>query len=519
MKQMGALKRGIARAVLLTLIAAGIIFRVVGLEWGIPLGLPPEATLYRNSFHFDEDNYLWGLTRIDPKRWNFDVQDLNWGTLQFYLIGGALQAAESSGYLTRPWKEAFLEWDPLNFPRVYRAGRLVSALSGILTLLVIFLVGKKLRDTETGLLACAFLAVTPVHVVNSHYLTSDITMVFLSLTAFYFFLASLDGNDFKAHLFSCLFLGLAIAAKYNAACLLPLWLGRDLVQRTFSWKQKMWGYGAMAAGFALGEPYAFLHPREFGRVIYHAYLLDAPEERRFLVMWTQLLVAQGKALLNYGVQWPPACLAAIGLLVSVARPTRKTLWFAAAVLLAGGSIAATKWPMIRYTLPLVPLIALAAALALTAARIRESWRPWIYALALCIPLVSSWMQTMILLREHPARSAAHWVASNIPDGSRIGQIWAEIPPLDRRRYDVHQLHGIFGHDAEDAQDRDRQFLVLDDLPLQRFLPSFAERLARDYDLVAEFRSDPRIGPWTFPESDAPHDWKYTHPVVRIYRRK
>jgi hypothetical protein len=84
---------------------------------------------------------------------------------------------------------------------------------------------------------------------------------------------------------------------------------------------------------------------------------------------------------------------------------------------------------------------------------------------------------------------------------------------------VHQLHGIFGHDAEDSQDRDRQFLLLDNLPLQPFLPSFAERLAREYELVAEFRSDPRIGRWTFPESDAPHDWKYTHPVVRIYRRR
>jgi uncharacterized membrane protein YhaH (DUF805 family) len=515
---MGGLKRASARAVLLTLITAGVVLRAVGLEWGIPLSLPPEATPYRNSFHFDEDNYLWGLTRIDPKRWNFDVRDLNWGTLQFYLIGAALQSAESSGYLTRPWKEAFLAWDPLNFPRVYHAGRVVSAISGSLSLLVIFLVGKRLRDTETGLLACAFLAVTPLHVLNSHYLTSDITMVFLSLTAFCFFLASLDG-DVKAHLFSGLFLGLAIAAKYNAAYLLPLWLVRDLVERKFSWKLRLWGYGAMVAGFALGEPYAFLHPREFVAVIYHAYMVATPETSRFLIPWPQLLAAQGKALLNYGVQWPPACLAAIGLLVCVARPTRKTLWFAGAVLLAAGSIAGTMWPMIRYTLPLVPLIALAAALALTAGRIRESWRPWIYALSLCIPLVSSWMQTMILVREHPARSAASWVASNIPEGSRIGQIWGEIPPVDRRRYDVHQLHGIFGHDAEDSQDRDRQFLILDNLPLQPFLPSFAERLAREYDLVAEFRSDPRIGRWTFPESDAPHDWKYTHPVVRIYRRK
>src|SRR4029453_4119742 len=91
MNQVGGLKRASARALLLMVIAAGVVFRLIWLGWGIPLALPPEATPYRNSFHFDEDNYLWGLTRIDSKRWNFDVQDLNWGTLHFYLLARPLR--------------------------------------------------------------------------------------------------------------------------------------------------------------------------------------------------------------------------------------------------------------------------------------------------------------------------------------------------------------------------------------------------------------------------------------------
>ena len=116
MSQMGGLKGASARALLLMVIAAGIVLRLIGLEWGIPLALPPEATPYRNSFHFDEDNYLWGLTHIDPKRWNFDVQDLHWGTLQFYLIGAALQVAESSGYLTRRGNRPFSTGIRSTFP-------------------------------------------------------------------------------------------------------------------------------------------------------------------------------------------------------------------------------------------------------------------------------------------------------------------------------------------------------------------------------------------------------------------
>ena len=62
----------------------------------------------------------------------------------------------------------------------------------------------------------------------------------LAVAAFYYFLASMEDDGVGSHLASGLLLGLAIAAKYNAAFLLPLWIGRDLIERRAHWKRKIW---------------------------------------------------------------------------------------------------------------------------------------------------------------------------------------------------------------------------------------------------------------------------------------
>ena len=115
------------RAFLAAALVAGVVLRIAGLGWGIPSPLPPAATPQRASYHLDEGTYLRVLARGDA-----GGVDLHWGTLQFYLIAGALRLARWSGWLSRPWRGAFLEWDPVDFPRVFMAGRAVSALAGVL---------------------------------------------------------------------------------------------------------------------------------------------------------------------------------------------------------------------------------------------------------------------------------------------------------------------------------------------------------------------------------------------------
>ncbi len=503
------------RAVLLSLVTAGIIFRFAGLGWGIPLAVPPEATGLRNSYHLDEDNYLWAAARVHGR--NIDVGDYHWGTLQFYLIAGALEAGTVMGFLSRPWQDSFLNWKADEFSRIYATGRLVSSIAGILSLFMIFQIGKRLSNAEAGLMAAAFLAVSPFHVVHSHFLTADVTMVFLLLASIFFLLSSLEHDTLKARVAGGLTLGLSIAAKYNAACLLPLWIGSDLLRGRTRWRNSAAGCVAVLAGFALGEPYLLLHPSKITTV--WDRLIHTEAASRLLYPWPHLLLQQAKALGEYGMGWTLAIPAAIGVLLWLVRPTPKKLALTASMALMIAFVVAARWPMLRYTLPLVPLAALAAAVFIADLPIRGLIRVAVVLVLAAPPLVVSWAQIQVLLREHPANAASRWIGLDIPGGSRIGQLWPELPPLDKQRFDARTLHGLFAGDPPAAADLDRQFLIVDNLPIQPFTQEFQDRLARDYFLLREFRSEPHIGPWVLDESGAPHDWKYTHPVVRIYGRK
>ncbi len=505
------------RGVLLALIAAGIAFRLLGLGWGIPRPLPPGSTNYRNSFHMDEDNYLQGLSRTAPRRWDFDVRDYHWGTLQFYLVAGALHVAHLAGYLPRPWRESFVGPHPEGMPRVYIAGRAVSALAGILTLVVVFGIGHRLKDADTGLAAAAFAAVAPLHVLNSHFLTSDVTMVLLLLASFYFFVLGIDGGGVRSRVAGLFSLGLAISAKYNAAFLIPLWLCRDLGQKEIPFRHKLLGYGALAAGFIAGEPYALVHPRELASTLYRANVLTTDAMRPLLLPWGHILLQQADSLLHFGLQWTLAIPALIGLVFCLVRPSGKRAALAGSVALMTASLVAARWPMIRYTLPIIPLAAIAAALFVAEIPVRNSSRPLVVAGLALLPGLVSYAQVCVLTTEHPANVAFDWVQAHAAPGNRVGQIWPEVPPLDARRYRVEPLEGLFA--GEGAPHMGQEYLILDNLPIQPFSGEFVEGLRQDYVLLAEFRSDPRVGRWVLDEGGAPHDWKYTHPVVRIYGRR
>src|SRR5690349_15018584 len=118
---------------LLLVLGLSLAVRLVGLGWGIPAytaDLMPN-TPYRSSYHLDEDNFLSGLMQMRPAAGNFDVLDYHWGTLQFYLIYGVLEAAQVAQVIPTPWEAAYQEGDLTVLPRLYILGRLVSVAAAL----------------------------------------------------------------------------------------------------------------------------------------------------------------------------------------------------------------------------------------------------------------------------------------------------------------------------------------------------------------------------------------------------
>jgi len=88
----------------------------------------------------------------------------------------ATRAVSSFGAFQR---EFFL--DPT---RVYVAGRLLTALLGTATVAATARLAARLDGPRAGLIAAAFLAVLPLHVLNSHYVKHDVPVTLLIVLAY-----------------------------------------------------------------------------------------------------------------------------------------------------------------------------------------------------------------------------------------------------------------------------------------------------------------------------------------------
>ena len=181
--------------------------------------------------------------------------------------------------------------------------------------------------------------------------------------------------------------------------------------------------------------------------------------------------------------------------------------------------------MIRYTLPLVAFAVIPIARVLQT--IGHSG--WGRAVACCLILsafVFTYSQVAILNREHTVNQAFRWVSRHLPSGASIAKGWPEIPVLNPEKYRVRNFYTgermvdfRYFFVEPNGESYYPGYILLDDLTNLNTQAEFRKKLNANYDLVADFRSDPHFAGITFPEWDAPHDWKYSHPRITIYRRK
>jgi hypothetical protein len=102
-------------------------------------------------------------------------------------------------------------------PTGYLLCRLVQALAGTLSLYLTFSIGRRLASPGVGLAAALFLALVPWHLRQSVIFKPDIELVACSLLALRASLAAADRPDGRTSLAAGAAVGLALAAKFNAA--------------------------------------------------------------------------------------------------------------------------------------------------------------------------------------------------------------------------------------------------------------------------------------------------------------
>lgn len=372
------------------LLAAFLRFR--GSDWAVNSMLHPDERFYSDVTYRLQPLANWAdYFNTATSTLNPEVQGFGffvYGTLPIFITKATGALLNGGNAL---WMTDYI-----------RYGRLLSAVFDLLTILLVFLMGRKLFDWRVGLLAAVFSTFAVLQIQQSHFYTSDAfstTFVFLAL----YFSACMfqepasdeDPAAFKKYikklvLYSFGFgvaTGLAMSCKVNTALVsvfLPLTWLIVYLKSTPEIKSKLGidallgvVVGGMAAllAFRVFQPYAFTGPGFFGLSLNQGWLddlkslagqmsgdIDTPPA----LQWAR----RGKTfLLENMVIWGlglPLGLSALAGMVWMGFSQIKGLWKTSLVLWLW-TVMYLIWqssqgnPTMRYALPIYPSMALLAA--------------------------------------------------------------------------------------------------------------------------------------------------------------
>ncbi|MGZ5429213.1 MAG: ArnT family glycosyltransferase, partial [Thermoanaerobaculia bacterium] len=367
--------------------------------------------------------------------------------MPFYLTKGL-----SSLLSTLSGRDWFASYDG-----VVHVGRFLSALAGVLTVLLVSAVGRRLYGQKTGLLAGLLLALAVLHVQTSHFASTDVTLTLFVLLA----LAASGRLARRGRLGDALvagaLTGLAVATKASAAPLvLPLAVAVFFACRP----ARAWGKGtlllaagggAALAAFFLGEPYAFLDFHEFWRSLAEqgAMVRNAgtlPYTNQYIGVPNFLYEAREIVLWGLGPLLGVAALWASARRLAAVRRLSDVEWVFASFFVPYILLTCTfevKFP--RYLLPVYPLLALWAAAWLTEKAERGRAGRILRAAVVCGTAVWVLAFAGIYTRPHSFVTASLWFHDFVPDGARVlEEDWDEgfpfaFPGRPAERYKVVQF--------------------------------------------------------------------------------
>lgn len=443
-----------------------ILLAALGLRvWGSGFGLPAYT-----RYHPDEHALVERAAEI---LWTGDwnLKRFNYPPSYAYLQAGAYALYFLYGVTQDLWQYV----PEFVLPNYYQVGRVLTAIFGTLTVLIVYLAGRQLRDRRTGLLAAVLLAGSYLHTIHSHYATFDVMVGFwVSLTLLFSDLIR-TRQDVKWYLLAGLCAGLAGATKYNGAVaiIMPLlahilgtpwgewgWLNGRLVLTLGSFLLGFFGGNP----FALGNLTAFLN--DLATVLHH-YGTEHPgfEGTGNWRWYLGIFLGSADAL------WVIAGV--VGLLGWLWRERKKGLLLLAFPVIYYLVVSRFVVRFERNMVPLLPFLALGGGWLLDvgadrmASRFRHSktLANWLAALGavllLLLPLTASLSFDRALNHTDHREIAGQWVEENIEKGSKIAIEHYSIP-FDYDQYQVEDVLRISDHDLTWYQQEGYDVLIISD---------------------------------------------------------
>ena len=400
------------------LLALGL--RLVGLQYGLPAVYnPDEISITARALSF--------------ARGSLNPHNFLYPTFYFYVLFAWIGVYLAFVWLTgrvsslQALQQLYFT-DPSG---IYTAGRTLGVAAGTATVAALYGLGSRLTDRRTALAAALFLAVSPVPVLDSHYVKHDVPaalMVVLAYLAMTRVWPAAEGTGPRQRdtVLAGAACGAALSTHYYCVFLaIPLVLtivqGWKRAGPSTTLRQLLYAGAAFALVFVALSPFLLVEPMTAVRdvIANRQIVIDravnagafAPAARYLEMLWLDT------------VTWPIALLAVLGALGMLASQPSRAIFLLAFPVPFLIFISNTT-PASRYLNAVAPFMTLFAAWAV--ARIMHliaAHRPalfWVVVAVAALPgFMASTASDRFIRRDDTRALAQRFIEANVPAGATI----------------------------------------------------------------------------------------------------
>lgn len=517
-------------------VVLGLGLRLYGIKWGLPDATHPEY-----SYHPDEVLHLiFARMLVDGDI--IGKQFIYGGTFYYTVLHAYYFFAEQLRELLGGVNY---------FANTILFGRYFHTAIAVLTILIVYQCGRAFFGKTAGAAAAILLAVVPAHIVCAQRMRPDELGAFFAgfmILLSWWIMSADEGKRLKFYVFAGLALGAAIALRFPLATMIGAPVAAHMfvkkgknaaeILRSLLDRRLVIMLGAVVLGYAVASPHTFIYPEGFmqGMKIQWNFqsspFTDAVDGGPGVYQW-------GWTMLHEALGYPLYFLTLGGVVLALVRRSQADI----VILAAGVSYfiltTFTSWVVVRYTLPLLPLLVIfAGRFVAYAIEAIPRHKPVAYVVIVAT-LVWTVLADYAYLKMEAGRDVrdvvSGWIKHNLPRGSSILMVraYSEDYYFNPVIPKGHEVSVFFLAEKNDSQALFRDY-KFDYLILHEFTYKNMERLRErhpdpharvfhdsllnsHYTRIGEFKQRIEAMGIDFSSWFTSQDYEIANPAIRIYK--